>query len=96
MSPSIWGPPIWTLFHCLAEKIKDEDFPTIGPQIVRYIKQICTNLPCPECSQHATQFLSKVTPSSLNTKQKLQHFLCVFHNSVNKRKNKQQLDIQAL
>ena len=96
MSPNVWGPPIWTLFHCLAEKIKEEDFPTIGPQVFSYIKQICQNLPCPDCTQHATSFLKKITPESVNTKQKLQTFLCIFHNSVNKRKNKQQQDTSKL
>ena len=25
MSPNNWGPPIWMLFHSLAEKIKEEN-----------------------------------------------------------------------
>ena len=88
MSPNAWGPPIWTLFHCLSEKVKEEHFNVIGPQIFNFIKQICHNLPCPDCTQHAIRFLSKINPSLLNTKQKMKNFLFFFHNSVNKRKNK--------
>jgi len=88
MSPNTWGPPIWTLFHCLLEKVKEEHFNTIGPQIFGFIKQICHNLPCPDCTQHAAQFLNKINPAILNTKQKMKNFLYYFHNSVNKRKNK--------
>ena len=33
-----------------------------------YLIQICNNLPCPECSEHATKFLAKITPSSISNK----------------------------
>ena len=88
MSPKNWGPPLWALFHTLADKVKDEKFDEIGKQIFFYIKLVCHNLPCPECTQHARVFLSKVDGSKLNSKKSLQDLLYVFHNVVNKRKNK--------
>ena len=60
VQPTIWGPPIWTLFHVLIERINDEEFPKLYKELFHYIKRICTYLPCPECSQHASQFLSKI------------------------------------
>jgi hypothetical protein len=86
MSPSQWGPPTWTFIHTLAEKIKDEHYAIIGPSTIQYIIQICNNLPCPECSDHARQFWSKVNTNKVNTKQDLINLLFVFHNSVNKRR----------
>ena len=58
--PEVWGPPIWTLFHTLVEKINERHHHLIYQQLFNIIKQICTYLPCPECSIDAVIFLSKV------------------------------------
>ena len=34
--PEVWGPPIWTLFHVLAEKINERAYPF-------YAGQLCKN-----------------------------------------------------
>ena len=39
MSPSHWGPPTWMFIHTLAEKVKEEEFPKIGQQIIANIQQ---------------------------------------------------------
>jgi len=88
MSPSYWGPATWNFFHTLAAKIKEEEYPTIGPQIFSLIRDICSNLPCPDCSEHAKRFVSNVNISTLKTKQDLINVLYVFHSVVNKRKGK--------
>jgi len=87
MSPSQWGPPTWIFIHTLAAKIKEEQFPAIGQQVISHIIQICMFLPCPECSVHAKQFWSNVNTKNIQTKQDLVNLLFVFHNSVNKRRN---------
>lgn len=86
--PTEWGPPVWTLFHTLAEKINPDKFSVLSPQLFFFIKRICASLPCPECSQHAVTFLGKVNFSNIKTKTDLQNILYIFHNIVNKRKNK--------
>ena len=88
MSPSVWGPPIWALFHTLAHKIKDESYPQIGVELFYQISRICRYLPCPDCSNHATAFLGKINPVNLKTKHDLIHTYYILHNIVNKRKNK--------
>jgi hypothetical protein len=88
MSPNQWGPPTWTLFHTLAEKINEAEFPTLMPQLIFFIRRICSVLPCPECSQHATTFWKKVNVPGIQNKNDLRNLLCMFHNIVNKRKNK--------
>jgi hypothetical protein len=96
MSPNQWGPPTWTLFHTLAEKMKEEDFPTLMPQLIFYIRKICTALPCPECSQHATTFWTKIHIPGIKNKTDLKNMLCLFHNIVNKRKNKPLFNNESL
>ena len=86
MSPSYWGPSTWIFIHTLAAKIKEPSFPVIGQNLILILIQICNNLPCPECSQHAKQFWSKVKTVNIKSKSDLINLLFVFHNMVNKRK----------
>jgi hypothetical protein len=88
MSPNKWGPPVWTLFHTLAEKITDIGYQQIGNQLFYNIYRICNSLPCPDCAYHATRFLAKINPSRLKTKTDLKNILYIFHNVVNVKKNK--------
>jgi hypothetical protein len=96
MSPSIWGPPIWNFLHTLASKIKEDKYTELSGQLFFYIQKICTNLPCPECSQHARQFLGKVIFKRVSTKSDLINLLFLFHNAVNKRKVKPQFPIEGM
>lgn len=90
MSPKHWGPPLWMFFHTLAEKIDETKFIELGlgSQLFNLIKQICNNLPCPDCSKHATSFLNKVKSNTISTKQDFKMMLFYFHNLVNTRTNK--------
>jgi hypothetical protein len=83
----LWGEPTWFLFHTLAEKTKDNYFPTIKNELFSFIKKICNNLPCPECAQHASRYVNGVNFDAINTKKQLVVFLFNFHNEVNRRKD---------
>jgi len=96
MTPEQWGPPIWTMFHTLAEKIKEESYPTVGPMLFSFIYRIVAYLPCPECSQHAREFLGKIGSARIKTKADLVNILYVFHNSANKRKKKPLFNAELL
>ena len=87
-SKDIWGPATWTLFHTLAEKVKDANFNDVKADLFAYVKRICANLPCPDCAAHATQIISKLSPDQFATKQSFKLFLLHFHNSVNARTRK--------
>ena len=80
-----WGPPIWKFFHFLTFRLKNPDLVTT---LFNQIQQLCKYLPCPDCSQHATAFFTRVPPGSIRTIIDLQNLLFVFHNSVNARKKK--------
>ena len=88
MKIEIWGPATWNFFHTIVEKIKEEHFNIIGPQVFQMIRRVCLNLPCPECSQHATAFLNRVNFSKIHSKDQFKEMVCFFHNSVNQRKRK--------
>lgn len=88
MSPSVWGPNVWIFFHTIVEKLKDDKFEDFAPQIFSLIRKISSNLPCPDCSAHASRFLSGVNFSHIKTKEDFRKLIYIFHNSVNRRKDK--------
>ena len=90
VSKSVWGPSVWFMFHTLAYKAVPDKFAEIKIELIQYIQRICANLPCPECTQHATQYMNQNVRkiSAIQTKEQLQYFLIDFHNTVNARKGK--------
>lgn len=81
-----WGAPTWTLFHTIPEKLTNQQFIDNKANIIRLITTICSNLPCPSCSDHAKQYMSKVNFNAIHTVDDLKKMLYIFHNSVNERK----------
>ena len=87
---SVWGPCVWYLFHTLAHHIKDDNsrFEAVKNELVAFSYRISTNLPCPECSQHANAYLSKINMKMIKTKTDLKMLYINFHNAVNIRKGR--------
>jgi hypothetical protein len=81
-----WGEPFWNFFHLLAEKVKEDEFPKIREGLLKMIYSICTNLPCPDCTMHATIYLNSINFNNIKTKEQFKDMLFHFHNAVNMRK----------
>ena len=81
-----WGRPIWTFFHVTAEKIKPEFFGIVIREYFNYIVLICNILPCPICSQHASEYMRSINLNNIKTKDDLINLFFNFHNVVNVRK----------
>jgi hypothetical protein len=81
-----WGPPIWALLHTLAEKVNENDFSKIRKSLLDTIYVICSNLPCPDCANHAKQYMDGINFDTIVSKDQLKNLLFQFHNSVNVRK----------
>ena len=81
-----WGEPTWTLLHTIPERLSDAKFVENKTSIIQLITTICNNLPCPSCSQHATQYMRKVNFNAIHTTDDLKKMLYIFHNNVNVRK----------
>ena len=81
-----WGAPTWTLLHMIPEKINYDNFVKNKDSIIRLIVTICSNLPCPNCSKHANEYMKRVNFLSIKTPEDLKKMLYIFHNSVNQRK----------
>ena len=86
--PEVWGPSIWTLFHVLADRIREDTYSFIFPSLFNLITRICKYLPCPECASDATIFLARINHSELKTKMQFKNTFYLFHNYVNAKKRK--------
>lgn len=82
-----WGEPTWFFLHCLAEKVKEEVFPSIRVELLNLIYTICANLPCPDCANHASEYLKGINYKMIQSKEQLKNILFSFHNTVNAKKN---------
>jgi hypothetical protein len=82
----LWGEPTWFLFHTMAHKIKDDLFLQKRAELLNVIYIICCNLPCPDCANHAKEYLDRIQYMSIYSKQQLKDVLFHFHNEVNQRK----------
>lgn len=84
-----WGNACWYLFHTLACKLKEEHTNEIQ-NILNHIIAICSNLPCPDCSEHAIQTLNRLNRNAINSKESLINAIFQFHNIVNRHTGKSQ------
>ena len=88
MKSNPWGYMTWSLFHTLIELLPEKCYNELGPKLLNIMKSLCTVLPCPECSEHATEYLRGITFNHLPTKQHFKIFLHQFHNTVNYKTRK--------
>ena len=91
MSKKEWGNATWFMFHTLAEKLKPE-YSSEASELFRQIKLLCSNLPCPYCSEHAMQSLNSANTKNINNRENLIEFLWQFHNRVNNHTGKSSFD----
>ena len=91
-----WGTPTWYLFHTIAEKIDSNYYSNNYMMIWDFIKDVCRNLPCPFCKNHAVSFTKSVNIIDIKTKAGLKKVLFDFHNIANKNSNKGEVNISVL
>ena len=82
----MWGPPTWFFLHSLGEVINPNHYLTVKDELWKHIIELCSSVPCPECSSHAHSYLSKIPVPP--TKDSFCGALWVFHNQVNQQTGK--------
>ena len=90
-----WGEPIWFFFHTIAEKLKPDSFNIVKADLLNIIYTICSNLPCPYCTSHATAILKKSNFHQITDLFVLRTFIWQFHNKVNERLKKTTMDYSS-
>ncbi len=93
----IWGKYTWYLFHTMVEKIKEEYFEEEKNNLIGQIKNISANLPCPDCSEHASKLLNSYKNYHLiKSKENLINFIFEFHSIVNQKLEKDEFKKEDL
>jgi exonuclease VII large subunit len=96
MNKTAWGPCIWTTLHLLTIKLKENSFIKIKEDLIKVITDICSNLPCPSCSTHATLLLKKYKIKNVKKKEDLVKFIFNLHNEVNRKLKKPKFTYEEL
>ena len=96
MSKKDWGNISWILMHSLAQKVTENKFLDCKQILIKIIFDICNNLPCPDCREHANKLLKTSNINKIYNKKQLISFLCEFHNIVNKKLKKPTKNIEEV
>jgi len=93
--PSNWGPALWAMLHCIAERIGLSASASIDIDQARAMETVITLLPtilpCPECQAHCRLYIQTHTPNWIplrgeTLRTTVRQWLLDFHNSVRARK----------
>lgn len=84
----LWGTYTWILLHWMSVQIKDDEFINERTTLLKFVNDICGNLPCPSCRDHAQIYLRSVPLKNIETKKDFIGYIYHFHNSVNLRGSK--------
>lgn len=96
-NPEVWGPAFWFSLHNGATKYPINATPTWKERMKNFIIGIPVMVPCEKCSVHATAYIEKYydeLESIVSGRDTLFEFFCNFHNYVNKRLNKPEMNIE--
>ena len=88
MQKSVWGPATWKLLHCMVLNANNDIQPSQLIDLKNIIMRIVSNLPCPYCTSHAINHISKSNFNSIQNINDLRVFMFQFHNKVNQQLNK--------
>lgn len=91
-----WGPITWFFLHTFSEKIHENAFEKNKSIYLNLLYNLCINLPCPTCSNHAKYYLNSNKFKNIKNKNELRIFFWNFHNNVNMRLNKKIQDRSIL
>lgn len=96
MEKHLWGPAIWYFFHGIAEKINPDKFADHKQNLFKILDIVCSNLPCPDCSEHALQEIKKINVANVTSRDAYKELILGLHNRVNIRLKKTQFTRQQL
>ena len=87
MSKQAWGNATWFMMHTLAQKLRPE-YASAVPSLLLQFENVCRNLPCPDCAEHASRMFATANIAAVVDKDSLMRFLYELHDAVNRRLGK--------
>jgi hypothetical protein len=96
MNPKLWGPGKWKFLHKTTLNYPEK--PTIKEKndTKNFFINFKNKIPCAKCRKNYVEHLKKfpITPSVLESRLTLVHWLIDVHNEVNKILNKKQVSYE--
>jgi len=95
----MWGRAVWTFLHVMAQNVDERRFRAetrLREDVRALLELVCSNLPCPDCRQHAAKHLASVQWGAVGTRWDLQLMLFFFHNKVSQRTGNRLFPMEAL
>jgi hypothetical protein len=89
--PPIWGSDTWRMVHFMTYVYPDNPSKERQSNMNQWLHSLCPNLPCPSCSKHCVTYMI-THPPAIESKQSLWRWGVDFHNNVNRRLGKRELD----
>lgn len=93
MTKDEWGRQGWAWLHNLAINYRYTPTQEDARAAFRQVWDFATQLPCPECRLHATQYV-RAHPPNLADTYAFQHWVWEFHNAVNRRLKKPEVSYE--
>jgi hypothetical protein len=93
--PKIWGPQLWFILHNGASKYPISACTIYKQKMKDFIIGLPVILPCEKCKNHAIEYIEEhkdKLDDVCSGKEKLFKFFVDFHNTVNKRYNKSEMN----
>lgn len=94
--PKDWATSLWYFFHVLSNKIKPESFQLIRVELLEVLENICNNLRCNRCKEHAFEYLKDNNFLLIQNVDQLKLFFFNFHNNINSKINKELFSLENL
>jgi hypothetical protein len=92
INPTVFGPHMWKMYHNMAIRYPDNPSSIYKTKMEHVIKNIPLLLSCDTCKNHASVFID-INKDNIgficSSKTNLFNFFVDFHNTVNKRLNKE-------
>ena len=87
----IWGPELWKILHCAAERIGSQSLKRLPQEEKRIwsglLSSLRYTLPCPLCKKHYTQF-SSTYPLTAMDRNTVRKWLFDLHQDANRHTDK--------
>lgn len=94
ISPGVWGPLQWGALHYSAAGYEDAPNRYTQMMMKQRIQTLPVEIPCASCRAHCAEYINKANiDSAVSSRTSLFQFYFDFHNAVNKRLGKPELDI---
>ncbi len=85
------GASSWSLLHTLAAKYSHKPTDEEQRKMLNFLDGMSRFYPCEKCAYHMRKYVTENKPN-VTSRYGLQRWLCDFHNSVNKRLQKDIFD----